>query len=140
MLKIKILKIGKLKKEYLEAEKEFLKRLKSFASIEIIDKKDDTAIEKSLNPDTHIIALDRVGKQYSSEDFAEIIRTERDFGKGAITILIGGPHGFPENLLKKAHAKISFGKLTYTHQLAYILLLEQLYRTHTILTNKKYHY
>ena len=140
MLKIKIIKVGKLKKEYLEAEKEFLKRLKSFADIEIIEKKDDSTITKSLNPQNHIIALDREGKQYSSEDFAEVIKNQRDFGPGAITFIIGGPHGLPKEILEKAHARISFGKLTFTHQLAYILLLEQLYRTYTILSNKKYHY
>jgi len=140
MLKIKILKIGKLKSEYLEAEKEFLKRLKSFAKVEVETKKDDASLAKSLDPQTHIISLDREGKQYSSEDFAEIIRNQRDFGKGAITFLIGGPHGFPPEIAKKAHLRLSFSKLTFTHQLAYILLLEQLYRTHTILTGKKYHY
>ncbi len=140
MLKITILKIGKLKKEYVEAEKEFLKRLQAFADVTVETKKDDESIAKSLDPQTHIISLDREGKQYSSEDFAEIIRDQRDFGKGAITFLIGGPHGFPEEITRKAHLRLSFSKLTFTHQLAYILLLEQLYRTHTILSGKKYHY
>lgn len=140
MLKILILKVGKLKKEYLEAEKEFVPRLKSFAKVEIQDKKDDATIAKNLDPNTYIIALDRLGKQFDSEEFAEIVRNQRDFGKGKITFLIGGPNGFSEDILKKAHLRLSFGKPTFTHQLAYILLLEQLYRTHTILTNKKYHY
>lgn len=140
MLKIKILKVGKLKEEYKKAESEFLKRLKGFCDMEIIDKKDDTAIEKSLNGDTHIIVLDRTGTQYSSEEFAEVIREQKDFGKGSITFVIGGPHGLAPEVIAKANQKLSFGKFTYTHQLAYILLLEQVYRATTILSNKKYHY
>lgn len=140
MLKITILKTGKLKKEYEESEKEFLKRLQAFADISVETKKDDDAIAKSLDPQTYIIALDICGKQYSSEEMAEIIRNQRDFGKGAITFLIGGPHGLPEDVISKAHLRLSFSKLTFTHQLAYILLLEQLYRSGTILSGKKYHY
>ncbi|OIP81477.1 23S rRNA (pseudouridine(1915)-N(3))-methyltransferase RlmH [Candidatus Peregrinibacteria bacterium CG22_combo_CG10-13_8_21_14_all_44_10] len=140
MLKITILKTGKLKKEYEESEKEFLKRLQAFADISVETKKDDDAVARSLDPQTYIIALDIQGKQYSSEELAEIVRDQRDFGKGAITFLIGGPHGFPEDVISKAHLRLSFSKLTFTHQLAYILLLEQLYRSGTILSGKKYHY
>ncbi len=140
MLKITILKIGKLKSEYLSAEKEFLKRLQSFADVKVETKKDDEALAKSLDPQTYIISLDREGKQYSSEEFAGIIRDQRDFGKGAITLLIGGPHGFPQEITQKAQLRLSFSRLTFTHQLAYILLLEQLYRASTILSGKNYHY
>ncbi len=140
MLKVTILKIGKLKKEYIEAEKEFLKRLQAFADVTVETKKDDDAIAKALDPRTHIIALDIEGKQFDSEGFAEVIRDQRDFGKGAITFLIGGPHGFPQAIREKAHLKLSFSKLTFTHQIAYIVLLEQIYRAFTIIENKKYHY
>jgi len=152
MLKISILKVGKLKNEYSAIENEFLKRLSAFAKIESKEIKESKkeimpAIEeegmalcKNLPQDSYIIALDREGKQFSSEEFAQIIKTQKDFGKGQVAFVIGGPHGLSQNLIKKAHLRLSFSRLTFTHQFAYVMLLEQIYRGFTIVAGKNYHY
>ncbi|EKD64140.1 MAG: hypothetical protein ACD_51C00065G0009 [uncultured bacterium] len=152
MLKITILKVGKLKSEYTALEAEFLKRLSSFAKVEMREIKESkkevgpaieeesTALCKHLPQDSYIIALDREGKQFSSEEFAQVIKTQRDFGKTQITFVIGGPYGLSQDLMRKAHLRLSFSRLTFTHQFAYVILLEQIFRASTIISGKKYHY
>lgn len=137
-LSITILKIGKLKNEYLALESEFVKRLKPFANLEIKTLKESALLSKNIPKNSFIIALDKDGKQFSSEEFAKIISKEKDFGSARLVFVIGGPYGldkaFPANL------KLSFSRMTFTHQYAYIILLEQIYRAFTIIIGKNYHY
>lgn len=152
MLKITILKVGKPKSEYSALEAEFLKRLSSFAKMEIKEIKESkkevgpaieeesAALCKNLPQNSYIIVLDREGKQFSSEEFAQVVKTQRDFGKTQIAFIIGGPYGLSQDLTRKAHLRLSFSRMTFTHQFAYVLLLEQLFRVYTIIANKKYHY
>jgi len=152
MLKITILKVGKTKSEYCALEAEFIKRLGAFAKTEVKEIKESkkevspaiaeesAALCKNLPQNSYIIVLDREGKQFSSEEFAQIVKTQRDFGESSIVFIIGGPYGLSQDLVKKAHLRLSFSRMTFTHQFAYVLLLEQIFRAHTIISNKKYHY
>lgn len=152
MLKITILKVGKLKSEYRALEAEFLKRLGSFAKMEIKEIKESkkevvsaiteesAELTKHIPANSYIIALDREGKQFSSEEFAQVVKTQRDFGESSIVFIIGGPYGLSQDLTRKAHLRLSFSRMTFTHQLAYVLLLEQIFRAYSIIANKKYHY
>lgn len=138
-MKIAIYQVGKTKeKPYLEIEEEFLKRLRPFADIEIITTKNSE--DFNLKEDYVIIALDARGKQMPSDKFAKFIEKQRDHEGGKIAFLIGGPHGFTEGELKKAHHVLSLSEMTFTHQMVRLFLLEQLYRAFAILNNKTYHY
>jgi 23S rRNA (pseudouridine1915-N3)-methyltransferase len=86
-----------------------------------------------------LIALDARGQMLSSEAFSRLLGKARDDGVKATAILIGGADGLAPDLLAKANAKVSFGAITLPHQLARIVLAEQLYRAATILAGHPYH-
>lgn len=86
-----------------------------------------------------IIALDERGKSETSEAFAKRLGRWRDDGVRGVAFLIGGADGLDESLRKRAEATLSFGAATWPHMLVRVLLAEQLYRAHTILTGHPYH-
>ncbi len=146
-MKIHILQVGKTKeKAYAVIEDEFLKRLGPFCdlkttTIKTSDQATENAELQKKIPENHtVIALDLRGKQMTSEAFADFIRNQRDHEGGKIAFLIGGPHGFTDETLKKADHILSLSKMTFTHQMVRLFLLEQLYRASTILSGKTYHY
>lgn len=145
MLYIKIVQIGKTKEKYFkEAEEEFIKRLSPYAKIKAITipqstiEKEGESIMKQLKQDEITVTLDIQGRQFSSEEFSKWIDTNST--KGKLTFIIGGPHGLAENVLNKANFSISFSKMTFTHQMIRMFLLEQLYRGITLINGKSYHY
>lgn len=93
---------------------------------------------KNLPKDTYLIALDENGKQFSSEEFSKSLEKEAETGR-SIVFLIGGSWGLDIELLKKAHLKLSLGKITLPHSLARIVLLEQIYRAFMISDGRSYH-
>ena len=103
-------------------------------------RRDEAAkLEALLTSGARLIVLDETGKTVDSQKFAELIATERDAGTRQLVFAIGGPDGHDAALLEKATAVISFGRMTWPHQLARIMLAEQLYRAATILTGHPYH-
>jgi len=86
-----------------------------------------------------MIALDAGGKAVSSEGFARLLAKVRDDGAKALALIIGGPDGLSADLLATARHKVAFGAITLPHQLARIVLAEQLYRATTILAGHPYH-
>ncbi|WP_342635277.1 23S rRNA (pseudouridine(1915)-N(3))-methyltransferase RlmH [Cohaesibacter haloalkalitolerans] len=86
-----------------------------------------------------IVALDEHGKNMSSEDFAKLIDRERNQGTPAMAFCLGGPDGHGQALLGAASAKLALGAMTWPHQIARILLSEQIYRAMTILSGHPYH-
>ncbi|MCT4656752.1 MAG: 23S rRNA (pseudouridine(1915)-N(3))-methyltransferase RlmH [Cohaesibacter sp.] len=94
---------------------------------------------KALPSSCYIIALDEHGKHLPSPDFAKIIDRERGSGHSAIALVIGGPDGHGPALLKEAKLKLALGAMTWPHQIARMLIAEQLYRAMTILTGHPYH-
>ena len=87
----------------------------------------------------HIIALDETGKNISSREFAEHIKTKQQQGVSSFVFIIGGADGLDESVLKKSNLIWSFGKVTWPHMLVRAMLAEQLYRTHTLLSGHPYH-
>ncbi|MBN2106822.1 MAG: 23S rRNA (pseudouridine(1915)-N(3))-methyltransferase RlmH [Deltaproteobacteria bacterium] len=153
-MKIRILAVGRKASGWAAAaEKDYLKRLSHTADIscELVTPEDEhmlgakaAAARESSRllarclPGDYLIACDRRGKPYSSEDFAAELRTLKD--KGAkICFVIGGSHGLTEHVLTKASQTVSFSKLTFPHELFRVMLLEQLYRSFAIIFGKKYH-
>lgn len=150
MLHINILQVGKTKDSYFrEAENEYLKRLSRYAKINVEtveeDKKGDDKVKamgkegrsiiKRIPEDSFIVALDIQGKSCDSEKFAELLDEA-----GKITFIIGGPYGLSEDVLRRADLRLSFSKMTFTHQMIRVILLEQIYRGCTIMEGKQYHY
>lgn len=152
---IRLITLGKLKETYWQqAEQEYLKRLSPFTKLEIVElKEEDLAanspenirkheakkILKYINKDDLIIALDSHGKSYTSEEFSQTLTHWTAQGQ-TLTFIIGGPLGLDEEVLTRANAKLSFSKMTFTHQMVRIFLLEQLYRAYMIASKRKYHY
>ena len=154
MHKINIIVVGQLKEKYLrDAESEYLKRLSRFAQVEVkevneflsnsktnveqIQEMECLELEKKISG--FVVAMDKSGDMVSSEDFAKILSKSFTDGAKALTFVIGGSNGLTDKFLKKADKIVSFGKITYPHQLMRVLLLEQIYRAETILNNITYH-
>ncbi|MCV6545802.1 MAG: 23S rRNA (pseudouridine(1915)-N(3))-methyltransferase RlmH [Cohaesibacter sp.] len=94
---------------------------------------------KALPANSFIIALDEHGKNFSSPEFAALLDRQRSAGHGAIALVIGGPDGHGKALLLAARSKLALGTMTWPHQIARMLIAEQLYRAMTILTGHPYH-
>lgn len=159
IMEIKIIVVGKLKEKYLKnGISEYLKRMKSYANLKIIEVKDEAAgqtlseaeieqikeiegkrILEKLPKRARVIALDLKGKQLTSERFSEEINETMTYGTSQIVFIIGGSHGLSQEVLQKTDLKISFGKMTYPHQLMRLILVEQIYRAFKIMRNEPYH-
>lgn len=87
-----------------------------------------------------VVLLDEKGKQYSSEAFSEFIQKRLNSGLKQLVFVIGGPYGFSEDVYKRADAKLSLSKMTFSHQMIRLFFVEQLYRAFTILKNEPYHH
>ncbi len=140
MFRIKIIQVGKIKKGPLEElSSEFLKRLSVYAKMEIILVKELSATNIKKG-DTCTIMLSEDGKTMDSKMFAQSLITWTEQGQRELIFIIAGPFGFNRSLLKEVDVILSLSPMTFTHEMAYVLLLEQLYRAGTILAGKTYHY
>jgi len=156
MLKITILAVGKLKEDHWRAaHEEFMKRLRPYAKIEVIEvaaapitpsfgpersmAEEAGRLSARLPKEAVVIALDRHGVKIDSEGLAEWLDSEGASGR-QLVFVIGGAAGLDGKFLASANKKISLSSLTFTHEMARIILLEQLYRSATISAGKKYHY
>ena len=149
---IKIITVGNIKEKYLkDAIEEYLKRLKKYTNIEIIELKDEGLVEeskaiqlegekilKNITPKDYLITLEIEGKEYSSEEFAEKIN-QIQIENSNIVFVIGGSYGLSKEIKEKSKMHLSFSKMTFPHQLFRVFLLEQIYRAYKILNNESYH-
>jgi|SRR5208282_1849134 23S rRNA (pseudouridine1915-N3)-methyltransferase len=147
-MKIKVAWIGKTKEPAIEAlTAEYLKRISRYADIAGLALKDEDALlslasgarQQKLNKERHkLVLLDSRGKQFSSEELAEFLEREQ---LNAVPLLfaIGGSDGFSDEARRHASVTLSLGKITLPHELARVVLLEQIYRGFTILKNHPYH-
>ena len=154
-MKIKIIQIGKNKDSYIDdAVNEYLKRLQNTFKIEIVTLKEVSAsktfsaikckndegiqILKNISENNFVIALDENGQMQSSEVFAGFIKSKWDMGQ-KIVFIIGGPYGLSDDVKNRADKILSLSKMTFTHQMIRIFLIEQLYRASCIFLGKEYH-
>ena len=150
-VKIKVAWIGKTKEPAIQSlAGEYLKRISHHAEVEGIALKDEAAIlslangerrgdgRRGKNERHKLVLLDSRGKQYSSEELAAMLEREQ---VNAVPLLfaIGGSDGFSEDARRQAGMTLSLGKMTLPHELARVVLLEQIYRAFTILQNHPYH-
>jgi 23S rRNA (pseudouridine1915-N3)-methyltransferase len=106
---------------------------------ELRKREEAAKLLESLGAGSVLILLDERGKNLSSPGFAALIAKLRDSGARAVTLAIGGPDGHAEESRQKAQMVISFGAMTFPHQIMRILIAEQLYRAATILSGHPYH-
>lgn len=137
-MKITVLAVGRIRPPFAEAESHYLKMLRTKQSVEVAEVKDDQALTRRLDPDSYIVALELDGKQLDSETWATWLDRRRHGGR-KVTILIGGPEGLPPEVSGRVDEKLSLGRQTLAHQLARIVLLEQIFRASKILAGEKYH-
>lgn len=101
--------------------------------------KDETAFfNKHIDSDATLIALDELGKNLKSTDFADLIKTEFN-QSNKLCFIIGGANGIAPEIRKRANMLLSFGKATWPHVLCRVMLVEQIYRAQAILSNHPYH-
>lgn len=155
MFSITILAIGKIKERYFaEAIEEYKKRLKPYAKIDIVELKvepfSENTKDKAKNieakrilsflekhSDGQIFILDENGKNPASREFAQMIEKSEN---NHFIFVIGGSLGFAKEILEKPWPKISLSAMTFPHEMARVILIEQIYRAVTIIKNKDYHY
>jgi len=138
-VKIKVIAVGKLKKDYtLEGALDYKNRISHYISLEIIET-DEKAIGKLINDKAYNVALERTGVEMSSIEFAKFIQEQLTYSPKDIAFFIGGADGFSAKTLEQMDFRLSFSKMTFPHEVARLLLLEQIYRAFTIINNEKYH-
>jgi 23S rRNA (pseudouridine1915-N3)-methyltransferase len=149
-VKIKVAWIGKTKEPAIEAlTAEYLKRISRYAEVVGVALKDEAAIvslargerqnQRQQNEERHkLVLLDSRGRQFSSEELAEFLEREQ-VNAIPLVFAIGGSDGFSDEARRHAGFTLSLGKMTLPHELARVVLLEQLYRAFTILKNHPYH-
>lgn len=158
-MQIQIITVGKLKENYLkQGLAEYEKRLKPYAKVKITELKDEPtpqqATEKEerqiktiegerilakIPADGFVIALDLRGKALTSEQLAQTINEQMIYGTKSLVFIIGGSLGLSEEVLSRSDLRLSFGKLTYPHQLMRLILVEQIYRAFKIIRGEPYH-
>lgn len=155
-MNIKIVAVGKIKEQYLkDAIKEYEKRLSPFCSFSVVEVaaeqiNDESLCEKykeleadrilqQIKQGSFVITLEIQGKNFSSEDFAFKLKEISNTGVNDIVFIIGGANGLHQKISNISSLKLSFSKMTFTHQMIRLLLIEQIYRAFKINNNEKYH-
>ncbi|MDO4774853.1 MAG: 23S rRNA (pseudouridine(1915)-N(3))-methyltransferase RlmH [Aerococcaceae bacterium] len=158
-MNIEIICVGKLKEKYLkQGIEEYLKRLSSYATVNVIEVTDEPTKEEMseteinqvldkeadkilarLAPDRQVIVMAIEGKLVTSEELATQLDQYATYGQSKVSFIIGGSLGLADRLKQRANWRISFGRITLPHQLMRLVLTEQIYRAFRIIHNHAYH-
>ena len=131
-----VLAVGRLRPPFSDDEQHYRKLLARHARVEIAEVRDDEQVERRLPERAYVVLLDREGEAHDSEAFARFLEERRQAGRD-VCFVVGGPFG---TRLERHDRRLSFGPLTLPHQLARVVLLEQLFRAHKIIKNEPYHH
>lgn len=158
-MNIQIVGVGKLKEKYwVQGIEEYTKRLGPYAKLQMSEVADEKApdsmsaaeerqvkeregerILAQLNADAYVIALAIDGQAWSSEQLAGKLEELGTYGRSKVSFVIGGSLGLSDGVIQRADMKLSFGRMTYPHQLMRLILVEQVYRAFKIVRGEKYH-
>ena len=156
-MKIKLLAIGKTDHKHLiKLIEEYEKRLKHYVKFELAiipdvknaknlseiqqkEKEGELILSKLQNTDV-LVLLDDKGKQFTSIEFSKYLQKKMNACIKQLVLVIGGPYGFSDAVYAKAQGKISLSKMTFSHQMIRLFIIEQIYRGFTILKNEPYHH
>ena len=156
-MKIKLVLIGKTDDAWLkEAMEKYTKRLVNYIGFEVIaipDLKNSKSLSESQQKDAEgklilaavkdsdlVVLFDEHGVEYRSVEFADFLQKKMNSGIKILSFVVGGPYGFSDEVYQKKFLKLSLSKLTFSHQMIRVVILEQLYRAFTILKNEPYHH
>ncbi len=158
-MKFSILAVGKIKEKWMRAGiEEYDKRLKPIVKMEVVEydeekmpdspsplmkekvmEKEGEKLLKTVADSDTVVLLDTAGEELSSEELAAWIQKQTVMGVSHFYFMIGGPYGNGSNIRNRADMKISMGRMTFTHQMARLILFEQLYRAMKINRHEPYH-
>ena len=160
MLKINIICIGKIKEKYFtDAIAEYQKRLGTFCKFQIIELPEERIksntpnaaqinevlisegkrILQKISPSDYVAAMCIEGKLLSSEELAQTLSGAAVIGKSTVSFIIGGSYGLSDEVKNRADLRLSMSRMTFPHQMARVILSEQIYRAFEIINNGKYH-
>lgn len=141
-MKIRIVMLGKTRRpEVRTIIDDYVARIGRFAEVQLTELRENSAAslrKLALDSAATVILLDDAGKPQTSDHFAKWLGETRDRGAREIVFLCGDAEGFPETLRRRADQKLSLSSLTYSHELARVMLVEQLYRAFAILAGHPY--
>jgi 23S rRNA (pseudouridine1915-N3)-methyltransferase len=140
-MKIRLLMLGKTRRpEMLAALGDYVKRIGRACPIEVTEVRDGEAAVKKLDADraATMLLLDAGGKTYDSEAFAKWLGDQRDRGTREVIFVCGDAEGFPDAMRERVRQKVSLSAMTYSHELARVMLAEQIYRAFAILAGSPY--
>jgi 23S rRNA (pseudouridine1915-N3)-methyltransferase len=152
-MKVRVAWVGKSREAWVkEALADYGGRIRRYAPLELVEVRDEKGalaeemrqrecerLEKQVPPGATLILLDELGEQMDSPGLAAFIGKQRDTGSGELVFAIGGAYGFSEEFRRRGRL-LSLSKMTFTHQMVRVFLLEQIYRAFTILNNEPYHH
>ncbi|MCI3924752.1 23S rRNA (pseudouridine(1915)-N(3))-methyltransferase RlmH [Paenibacillus sp. TRM 82003] len=156
---IQFIAVGKLKEKYLvQGIAEYAKRLGPYAKLDIVEVPDEQAPESmsaadeervkgkegeriltKVKPESHVVVMAIDGRMWTSEQLAAHMGDLATYGKSHITFVIGGSNGLSADVMRRADTKLSFGRITFPHQLIRLVLVEQVYRAFKIMRGEPYH-
>ncbi len=160
MIRINIICIGKIKEKYFsDAIAEYSKRLTAFCKFSVIELAEEKIrnntpnesqisevieaegkrIIQKINPSDYVVAMCIEGKLMSSEELSKTIDNASIIGKSTIDFVIGGSYGLSDRVKSRADLRLSMSRMTFPHQMARMILCEQIYRAFEISSNGKYH-
>jgi 23S rRNA (pseudouridine1915-N3)-methyltransferase len=131
-----VLAVGRLRPPFVDDVAHYEKLLRRQARVEVVEVREDEALERRIPDRAYVVLLDAGGRELSSEHFAAFLEERRQAGLDVVFVL-GGPFG---TTLERHDTTLSLGPMTLPHQLARVVLLEQLFRAHKILAGEPYHH
>lgn len=148
-MKFRFIWVGKTKdRNYLALQNEYLQRLSHFVKCDTVEVKDPAAHESSdvdgkrilekVNQTSFVCLLDVAGRSFSSHDLANEVEKWQNTGVKEVSFVIGGADGVPRAVAQRADLRLSLSFLTFTHEMARVIILEQLYRAYTIIKGFPY--
>jgi len=154
-MKIVVLSVGRVRQRFvLDAEGEYLQRIKGSFQVELVElgmespesmkpaevqaREAEEVLKKTKSYD-YLVVLDERGKEMTSKALSEFVQARMNSGIKSVCFIIGGAYGFAEKVRQEADLILSLSALTFPHQLTRMLLVEQLYRSHTLIKGISYH-
>jgi 23S rRNA (pseudouridine1915-N3)-methyltransferase len=135
-VKYTVLAVGRIRAPFADDLAHYAKMLSGQARVEMVEVRDEDQVERRIPPRAYRVLLDSRGRTYDSVAFARWLEDRRQGGRD-VCFVIGGADGIE---LERCDERLSFGPMTFPHQLARVMLVEQLYRAHKILAGEPYHH
>lgn len=153
-MRLKVAWVGKTQQDWVKTGiEEYASRIKRYAPLEVLEVREEKGageeaarerecerLARLLPKNARLVLLDERGTELTSPGFAEFIGKARDAGIGDLAFAVGGAYGFSGNFRSRADTVIALSRMTFTHQMVRVFLLEQIYRGFTILNREPYHH